>query len=85
MKESEKSVPFRIKIHKQEKYTWRKFERMYDGTFKIILFGDPNVGKKSLTPRFLTNLFVSDQTMAIGVDFEAFIAMLMLINITKKN
>jgi len=43
---------------------------MYDGTFKIILFGDPNVGKKSLTPRFLTNLFVSDQTMTIGVDFE---------------
>jgi small GTP-binding protein len=43
---------------------------MYDGTFKIILFGDPNVGKKSLTPSFLTNLFDSDQTMTIGVDFE---------------
>jgi len=42
---------------------------MYEGTFKI-LYGDPNVGKKSLTPRFLTNLFVSDQTIAIGVDFE---------------
>jgi len=42
----------------------------YDATFKIVIFGDPKVGKKSLTPRYLTNLFVSDQTMAIGVDFE---------------
>jgi len=43
---------------------------MYDATFKIIIFGDPNVGKKSLTPRYLTNLFVSDSKMTIGVDFE---------------
>lgn len=43
---------------------------MYDISFKIIIFGDPKVGKKTLTQRFLTNLFVSDQTMTIGVDFE---------------
>ena len=43
---------------------------MYDATFKIIVFGDPNIGKETLTQRFLTNLFVSDQTMTIGVDFE---------------
>jgi len=43
---------------------------MYDATFKIIIFGDPNVGKKTLLGGFLTDLFVSDQTMTIGVDFE---------------
>ncbi|NHJ22834.1 MAG: GTP-binding protein [Candidatus Lokiarchaeota archaeon] len=42
---------------------------MYDATFKIVLFGDPNVGKEVITKRFLTNLFESDQTMTIGVDF----------------
>jgi len=43
---------------------------MYDATFKIIIFGDAGCGKETLTQRFLTNLFVSDQTMTIGVDFE---------------
>ena len=43
---------------------------MYNATFKIIIFGDANVGKESITSKFLTNLFVSDQTMTIGVDFE---------------
>jgi len=43
---------------------------MYDATFKIIIFGDADCGKVELTQRFLTNLFVSDQTMTIGVDFE---------------
>ena len=42
----------------------------YDATFKIIIFGDVGCGKVELTQRFLTNLFVSDQTMTIGVDFE---------------
>ncbi|MFX0075725.1 MAG: GTP-binding protein [Candidatus Hermodarchaeota archaeon] len=42
----------------------------YDATFKIILFGDKDCGKETITQRFLTNLFVSDQTMTIGVDFE---------------
>ena len=43
---------------------------MYDATFKIIIFGDAGCGKETLTQRFLTNLFVSDRTMTIGVDFE---------------
>ena len=43
---------------------------MYDATFKIIIFGDAGCGKTTLTQRFLTDLFVSDQTMTIGVDFE---------------
>ncbi len=43
---------------------------MYDATFKIIIFGDAGCGKTTLTQRFLTNLFISDQTMTIGVDFE---------------
>ena len=43
---------------------------MYDATFKIIIFGDAGCGKTTLTQRFLYNLFKSDQTMTIGVDFE---------------
>ena len=43
---------------------------MYDATFKIIIFGDGGCGKTTLTQRFLTELFVPDQTMTIGVDFE---------------
>ncbi|MCK4382794.1 MAG: hypothetical protein KAW66_05815 [Candidatus Lokiarchaeota archaeon] len=43
---------------------------MYNASFKIIIFGDPKVGKKTITQRFLDNLFASNQTMTIGVDFE---------------
>jgi small GTP-binding protein len=43
---------------------------MYDATFKIVIFGDAGCGKTTLTRRFLTNLFVSDSKMTIGVDFE---------------
>ena len=43
---------------------------MYDATFKIVIFGDAGCGKEMLTQRFLTNLFVSDSKMTIGVDFE---------------
>ena len=43
---------------------------MYDATFKIIIFGDVGCGTTQLTQRFLTNQFVQDQTMTIGVDFE---------------
>jgi len=43
---------------------------MYDTAFKIVLFGEPEVAKANLTQKFLTNLFVSDAKMTIGVDFE---------------
>jgi len=43
---------------------------MYDATYKIVIFGDAGCGKDNLTQRFLTNLFVSDSRMTIGVDFE---------------
>ncbi len=43
---------------------------MYDTSFKIIIFGDESSGKKTLIQRYLNNLFVSDQTMTIGVDWE---------------
>ncbi|MBD3340887.1 MAG: GTP-binding protein [Candidatus Lokiarchaeota archaeon] len=43
---------------------------MYDATFKLVLFGDAGAGKTTLTQRYLTNLFKSDTTMTIGVDFE---------------
>jgi len=44
-------------------------KKLYDATLKIIIFGDI-AEKTALIQRFLTNLFVSDQTMTTGVDFE---------------
>jgi small GTP-binding protein len=38
-------------------------------TFKIVIFGDSQTGKTTLTHRFLTNLFKEDITMTLGVDF----------------
>ncbi|TFG20452.1 MAG: GTP-binding protein [Promethearchaeota archaeon] len=43
---------------------------MYDATFKLVIFGDGGCGKTTLTNRFLTNIFVPDHKMTIGVDFE---------------
>ncbi|MHA1487682.1 MAG: roadblock/LC7 domain-containing protein, partial [Promethearchaeota archaeon] len=50
----------------------RYLKKKYDATFKIIIFGDVGCGKRTLTQRFVTNSFVSNQTitMTIGVDFE---------------
>ena len=42
----------------------------YDATFKVVLFGDTNTGKATLTQKFLTNLFKSDTRLTVGVDFE---------------
>ncbi|MFX0138123.1 MAG: Rab family GTPase [Candidatus Hodarchaeota archaeon] len=42
---------------------------MYDAIFKIVIFGDAGSGKTALTKRFMTNLFISDTSMTIGVDF----------------
>ena len=42
---------------------------MYDDDLKIIIFGDKFPGKTAFTQKFLTNLYVPDQTMTIGVDF----------------
>ncbi|MFW9882562.1 MAG: Rab family GTPase [Candidatus Thorarchaeota archaeon] len=41
-----------------------------DVTYKVVLFGDPEVEKDHLTQRYLDNLFKSDTKMTIGVDFE---------------
>ena len=38
-------------------------------TFKIVVFGDSQTGKTTLTHRFLTNLFKADIQMTLGVDF----------------
>lgn len=41
----------------------------YTSTFKIVIFGDSQTGKTTLTHRFLTNFFKEDITMTLGVDF----------------
>lgn len=38
-------------------------------TFKIVVFGDSQTGKTTLTHRFLTNLFKEEISMTLGVDF----------------
>ncbi len=43
---------------------------MYDANFKILLFGDDTVGKKTLTQKFMITLFSEDKEDTIGVDFE---------------
>ncbi len=42
---------------------------LYSSTFKIVIFGDSQTGKTTLTHRFLTNLFNDDVAMTLGVDF----------------
>ncbi|MGB5910702.1 MAG: GTP-binding protein [Promethearchaeia archaeon] len=42
---------------------------MYDAIFKIVVFGDAGSGKTTLTKRLMTNLFISDTQMTIGVEF----------------
>lgn len=43
---------------------------MYDAIFKVIIFGDAGSGKTTLLRRYVTNMFISDTQMTIGVDFE---------------
>ena len=43
---------------------------MYDATLRIIIFGDFFEERQALFEKFLTNLFKSDQTMTIGIDFK---------------
>ena len=42
----------------------------YDHLFKILLIGDPNVGKSSLLLRFADDTFESSYLSTIGVDFK---------------
>ncbi|MFX0057153.1 MAG: Rab family GTPase [Candidatus Hodarchaeota archaeon] len=43
---------------------------MYDAIFKIVIFGDAGCGKTALTKRFMTDMFIPDTQMTIGVEFE---------------
>ena len=41
----------------------------YDFTWKIMMLGDANVGKISLTIRYISGFFLEDLKLTIGVDF----------------
>jgi len=43
---------------------------MYDAIYKVIICGDAGAGKTTLMKRYMTNIFISDTKMTIGVDFE---------------
>ncbi len=43
---------------------------MYDVLFKVVIFGDAGCGKTTLRKRFITDVFISDSSKTIGVDFE---------------
>ncbi len=42
----------------------------FDAIFKICIFGDAGCGKTTLTKRYMTNQFISDTKMTIGVSLE---------------
>jgi small GTP-binding protein len=42
---------------------------MYDAIYKVIIFGDAGSGKTTLLKRYMTNKFLPDSQMTIGVDF----------------
>jgi small GTP-binding protein len=42
---------------------------MYSATFKIVLFGDAGVGKKTLAHNFLDSIYDDEGAITIGVDF----------------
>ena len=37
---------------------------------KVVIFGDAGCGKTTLAKRFMTNAFIPDRCMTIGIDFE---------------
>jgi len=43
---------------------------MYDAIFKVVVFGDAGCGKTTLVKRYMTDTFISDTQMTIGVEFE---------------
>ena len=43
---------------------------MFDAIFKVVIFGDAGSGKTTLAKRFMTNKFISDTKMTIGVDLQ---------------
>lgn len=45
-------------------------ESQYDYLFKMLLIGDPCVGKSSLMVRFIDNVHTNDYATTIGVDFK---------------
>jgi small GTP-binding protein len=42
----------------------------FDVIFKVVIFGDAGCGKTTLRKRFVSDVFVSDLSKTIGVDFE---------------
>ena len=52
------------------KATLREYAMNFDAIFKICLFGDAGCGKTTLTKRYMTNQFISDTIMTIGVNLE---------------
>ena len=43
---------------------------MYSSILKVVIFGDAGCGKTALAKRFMTNIFIPDSGMTIGVDFQ---------------
>jgi small GTP-binding protein len=60
----------KIRFKKRRKVVFRP-PFSYDYTFKIMLLGEPEVGKKALAERFCFNIFNPSEKLTVGVDFYA--------------
>ncbi|MDX1797902.1 MAG: Rab family GTPase [Candidatus Lokiarchaeia archaeon] len=71
IKGSKRKYPKHEMVSSRKKLIYRAhFERIYDATYKIVLFGEAGAPKEQLVKKFLTNLFKLEARMTIGVDFE---------------
>ncbi|MHA2036612.1 MAG: Rab family GTPase [Promethearchaeota archaeon] len=58
----------KIKLIRRRKVVFRP-PFSYDHTFKIMLLGEPEVGKKALAERYCFNVFNPSERLTVGVDF----------------
>ncbi|MFX1456529.1 MAG: Rab family GTPase [Promethearchaeota archaeon] len=61
----------KLKLAKKRKNIVYQPPFSYDYTFKIMLLGEPEVGKKALAERFCFNIFNPSERLTVGVDFYA--------------